>query len=86
VYFGCHNDRFGGNGSILSIHSDADSKTGPFSFPSSRAVDSKARYCYSIETGLMKDEAIALFQRFYNMENRRAPEEKRKRWAGTMAR
>jgi tRNA(Arg) A34 adenosine deaminase TadA len=23
VYFGCHNDRFGGNGSILSVHSDA---------------------------------------------------------------
>lgn len=23
VYFGCHNERFGGNGSILSVHSDA---------------------------------------------------------------
>lgn len=22
VYFGCSNDRFGGNGSILSVHSD----------------------------------------------------------------
>ena len=75
MYFGCHNDRFGGNGSILSIHCDADSKTGPLPL----AVDAKTRYCYSIETGLMKDEAIALFQRFYNMENRRAPEEKRKR-------
>lgn len=22
VYFGCHNERFGGNGSILSVHCD----------------------------------------------------------------
>ena len=24
VYFGCHNDRFGGNGSILSVHEYSD--------------------------------------------------------------
>ena len=22
VYFGCHNDRFGGNGSVLSVHDE----------------------------------------------------------------
>lgn len=34
---------------------------------------------YEIEAGFMKEEAIELFQRFYTMENQRAPEEKRKR-------
>lgn len=57
VIFGCHNDRFGGCGSILSIHEGN----------------------YPIETGLMKNEAVELFQKFYSRENSRAPEEKRKR-------
>jgi tRNA-specific adenosine deaminase 2 len=57
VFFGCHNDRFGGCGSVLSIHEG----------------------CYPIETGLMKEEAVELFQRFYSRENSRAPEDKRKR-------
>lgn len=64
VYFGCGNDRFGGNGSILSVHTD----------------DRIGGYTpYPIESGLMKEEAIEIFQRFYTSENRRAPEEKRKK-------
>eukprot|EP00600_Ochromonadales_sp_CCMP1393_P018233 CAMPEP_0175024612 /NCGR_PEP_ID=MMETSP0005-20121125/16568_1 /TAXON_ID=420556 /ORGANISM="Ochromonas sp., Strain CCMP1393" /LENGTH=174 /DNA_ID=CAMNT_0016283193 /DNA_START=20 /DNA_END=547 /DNA_ORIENTATION=+ len=38
VFFGCHNDRFGGNGSILSVHSDPLLST----------------YSYAITSGLMK--------------------------------
>mmetsp|Transcript_10981 Transcript_10981/g.14295 ORF Transcript_10981/g.14295 Transcript_10981/m.14295 type:complete len:174 (+) Transcript_10981:37-558(+) len=57
VIFGCHNDRFGGCGSVLSLHEDA----------------------YPIRTGIMKDEAVSLFQKFYSRENSRAPEMKRKR-------
>jgi len=59
VYFGCCNDRFGGNGSILSIHNGEDG--------------------YRVERGLMEKEAIAIFQQFYESENRRAPESKRRR-------
>ena len=65
VYFGCHNDRFGGNGSILPIHNN-DEYTA-------------ADHQYEVITGMMKDEAIALFQRFYESENRRAPESKRRK-------
>ncbi len=57
VIFGCSNDRFGGNGSILSIHSNR----------------------YQIRPGILKDEAISVFQQFYCSENKRAPESKRKR-------
>ena len=56
VVFGCHNDRFGGNGSILNVHSDdclAEGNT------------------YTVEAGLMRDEAIEVFQNFYTTENRR---------------
>jgi tRNA-specific adenosine deaminase 2 len=64
VYFGCHNDRFGGNGSILSIHQD----------PETDGMD-----VYQVHSGILKEEAIAVFQRFYESENRRAPENKRRR-------
>jgi tRNA-specific adenosine deaminase 2 len=63
VYFGCHNDRFGGNGSILSVHNRDD------------LADSK----YGICSGLLAEEAVGLFQRFYESENRRAPESKRRK-------
>lgn len=62
VYFGCRNDRFGGNGSILQVHKATCSSAG-----------------YAIECGLMESEAIELFQRFYESENRRAPESKRRK-------
>ena len=64
VYFGCHNDRFGGNGSILSVHKD-DRMKGYETYP--------------VVSGMLGNEAIDLFQRFYTTENRRCPEEKRKR-------
>ena len=67
VYFGCHNDRFGGNGSILSVHQ------------SLRPPHLSGHHAYPVHAGILKSEAIALFQEFYNKENRRAPESKRKR-------
>ena len=64
VYFGCHNDRFGGNGSILTVNEDS---TGP-------------RYStYPAQAGLMKQEAIRVFQKFYARENKACPEAKRRR-------
>lgn len=66
VVFGCHNDRFGGNGSILPIHNNPQYNEQP----------------YEVVSGIMKDEAVGLFQRFYESENRRAPEAKRRKKAG----
>ena len=94
VIFGCFNDKFGGNGSILSIHSinqtnieqqisilqqqqsiDVNSNTDDIDGTN----DTLSYHNYPIESGLMKNEAIELFQQFYSRENRRAPIEKRKR-------
>lgn len=66
VCFGCHNDRFGGNGSILAIHNSKDLST----------------HSYDVVSGVLQDRAIELFQRFYESENRRAPESKRRRKNG----
>lgn len=63
VYFGCHNDRFGGNGSILSVHNDP------------KIVGPK----YDVVVGVMRDHAVNVFQRFYERENKRAPEAKRRK-------
>lgn len=67
VYFGCLNERFGGNGSILSIHND--NKLEHY-------------HKYEIENGLLEKEAVDIFQKFYLSENRRAPESKRRRKNG----
>ena len=64
VYFGCRNERFGGNGSIISLHQN----------------EILPKYhSYSIVPGLMEEYAIKLFQDFYIGENKRAPIAKRKR-------
>ena len=57
VVFGCHNDRFGGNGSILTIQDE------PSLFPH--------RDPYIVTTGVLQAEAISIFQNFYTSENRR---------------
>jgi tRNA-specific adenosine deaminase 2 len=64
VYFGCHNERFGGNGSIMSIHKETRMNN---------------YHSYEVETGLLEEETINLFQKFYTTENRRAPENKRRK-------
>jgi tRNA-specific adenosine deaminase 2 len=63
VYFGCPNDRFGGNGSILSIHT----------------LNTKGYTPYEVQGGLLADEAVQIFQKFYTGDNKRAPEGKKKR-------
>jgi tRNA-specific adenosine deaminase 2 len=70
VVYGCKNDKFGGNGSILSLH-----LSNPHQYPS--------------EGGVMADQAIKLFQQFYEHGNEKgmvdiangllAPENKRQR-------
>ncbi|CAK4650836.1 hypothetical protein LEN26_007924 [Aphanomyces euteiches] len=66
VVFGCHNERFGGNGSILSLHE-------------SNALSSNHHVGYPITHGLMKNEAIALLKDFYERGNPRVDASKQKR-------
>jgi tRNA-specific adenosine deaminase 2 len=76
VIFGCHNDKFGGCGSILHLHQPLSSHH-LGEFESHRAAGGGS--CYPVTSGVLKDEAVALFRRFYARANTRAPETKRKR-------
>lgn len=58
VFFGCRNERFGGNGSVLSVHKGGDPNGHP---------------CYEVQGGIKGDEAVALFKRFFSSENPDAP-------------
>ncbi|KAH7827261.1 putative Cytosine deaminase [Monocercomonoides exilis] len=58
VIYGCSNDRFGGCGSILSIHS------GKYGL---------GYRSFSVERGLMEKEAIDTFRTFYSRGNPNAP-------------
>ena len=78
VNFGCSNDRFGGNGSILSIHELSTAPTDPTD-PFFTTTPSYGYHPYPIYRGILEQEAINIFQTFYTKENRRAPENKRKR-------
>ena len=62
VVFGCSNDRFGGNGSVLSVHNKHSSV-----LPG-----------YKIVSGMHADRARELLVNFYQLENKNAPEHKRK--------
>lgn len=63
VVYGCSNERFGGFGSVLSIHTDT-------SVSHNREIE-RVSDC-------MKEEAIRLLKDFYDQENLCAPVEKRK--------
>ena len=68
VYFGCANDRFGGCGSILSLHlGEATANSGA---------------AFECVSGLRKDEAIELFRHFYARGNEKCPVNKRRRKDG----
>lgn len=72
VYFGCHNDKFGGTGGVMNIHSEyaitscwswfATMLIIPGNSPS---VDAP----YPVYGGLFREEAIMLLRRFYVQEN-----------------
>eukprot|EP00920_Eleutheroschizon_duboscqi_P033999 GHVT01081599.1.p2 GENE.GHVT01081599.1~~GHVT01081599.1.p2 ORF type:complete len:323 (+),score=21.45 GHVT01081599.1:3163-4131(+) len=64
VFYGCPNDRFGGCGSVLSLHEGVAVKGLP------------GLKCYG---GILADDAIAILQTFYSRGNPRVPEAKRHR-------
>lgn len=65
VYYGCANDKFGGCGSILSLHRVRDE-----SIPSEGAPQEKGFKCIG---GIMTSEAISLLRAFYEQGNPNAP-------------
>ena len=71
VVFGCRNDRFGGCGSILSLHNDT-------------SLANNNHTPYPIVEGVLKEEAIRLLRSFYDRENVHAPDDKRKRKPNSM--
>ena len=83
VYFGCWNERFGGTGGVLSIHSEYvhvgfvalvynNNDILIFNSPS---VDKP----YPVTGGIFREEAIMLLRKFYVQENEKAPEPKQKK-------
>ncbi|XP_051114068.1 tRNA-specific adenosine deaminase TAD2 [Andrographis paniculata] len=65
VYYGCGNDKFGGCGSILSLHTNSLEK-----LASGGASERKEFKCMG---GLMASEAINLLRSFYEQGNPNAP-------------
>ena len=63
VYYGCGNDKFGGCGSILSIHK---------LFPDKG--HSHIPYPFESYGGFRKADAIMLLRRFYMIQNEDAPQ------------
>ncbi|KAL6901996.1 hypothetical protein ACP4OV_004872 [Aristida adscensionis] len=66
VYYGCANDKFGGCGSIMSLHkgSSSDDLSG------SQTPRPKGFKCTG---GIMAEDAVALFRCFYEQGNPNAP-------------
>lgn len=58
VFFGCKNERFGGNGSVLSVHKGGKQDGHP---------------CYEVQSGIKGDEAVLLFKQFFSSDNPDAP-------------
>ncbi|PWA58668.1 APOBEC/CMP deaminase, zinc-binding [Artemisia annua] len=61
VYYGCANDKFGGCGSILSLHT------------STTSGENVGRKGYNCTGGIMAEEAVSLFRNFYELGNPNAP-------------
>ena len=82
VTYGCGNDKFGGNGSILSIHDDgcapcveepASSLSSSRSHGNVSNDDARAANRYPSVGGLFAEEAIRLLQDFCVRGNPKAP-------------
>ncbi|KAJ0985288.1 hypothetical protein J5N97_003644 [Dioscorea zingiberensis] len=65
VYYGCGNDKFGGCGSILSLH-----EKNPENLSRSQLSNRKGFQCTG---GIMSEEAVALLRSFYEQGNPNAP-------------
>lgn len=82
VSYGCPNDKFGGNGSILSVHQTGCAGCGADSRGQGGGglllAGSAAARAYPSRGGLLAGEAVALLQDFYINGNPNAPKPHRK--------
>ncbi|CAN6289601.1 unnamed protein product [Urochloa humidicola] len=67
VYFGCANDKFGGCGSVMSLHRGSTSSD---DLSGNQPPKPKGFKCTG---GIMAEEAVALFRCFYEQGNPNAP-------------
>ncbi|XP_042515220.1 tRNA-specific adenosine deaminase TAD2-like [Macadamia integrifolia] len=65
VYYGCSNDKFGGCGSVLSLHSNCSENLFRDVFSQGKA--------FKCTGSVMASEAISLFRSFYEQGNPNAP-------------
>ncbi|KAG9444605.1 hypothetical protein H6P81_015945 [Aristolochia fimbriata] len=65
VYYGCANDKFGGCGSILSLHVGISDR-----LPNSKGCGQKGFMCTG---GIMVSKAVSLLRTFYDQGNPNAP-------------
>jgi len=85
VVFGCKNDRFGGCGSLLHLHTKEESSYKPSANRGQEYLtqsSSRTSPGYSVTSGVLENEAIVLLRSFYDRENVYAPDDKRKRKLG----
>ncbi|XP_010461621.1 PREDICTED: tRNA-specific adenosine deaminase 2 isoform X2 [Camelina sativa] len=66
VYYGCANDKFGGCGSILSLHLGSSQQ-------SDILEEAQRGKGYKCRGGIMAEEAVSLFKCFYEQGNPNAP-------------
>lgn len=78
IFFGCSNSRFGGCGSVLSLHTLAlnPETLNPDRQTLNPNIILKTLNCRG---GIHKDKAVELLRLFYSRGNPNAPEDKRKR-------
>src|SRR4051794_29941072 len=80
VVYGCGNERFGGNGSVLTLHStpSADGSAAAAASPSS-AQPALLGAPYPSTGGVLAAAAVDVLKRFYARGNQSVPIEKRHR-------
>lgn len=70
VFFGCSNEKFGGNGGVLDIHV-ANGKFTEKDREGVERVKEKEEGDYEVSGGWIREEAILMLRRFYVQENGR---------------
>ncbi|ODV87221.1 hypothetical protein CANARDRAFT_5774 [[Candida] arabinofermentans NRRL YB-2248] len=72
VFFGCANERFGGNGSVFKVNND---------FPKSQDIDrEKLKRSYTVYPGILNKDAVIMLRKFYLLENEKSPNLKDKKY------
>jgi len=66
VFFGCHNDKFGGLGSVFSLHKQP-------------SADSSDNHSFTVLGGLMEKRCVNVLRTFYERGNPKLPPSKRHR-------